>query len=171
MTSPAAIAERHSEMLSQFAEMAFELAKDIQARALAADDAETAGKLAKDFHHVGRSLRQALALHARLQREHLGIVEAHDAKAAQVREIKLIRRKTEVGKAAEAMVWNEYEDEEEADFILSLLPAAVEYAAEAEDFLDAPVEVLVARIRQGLIEDFAEEPGPAAPPPEPQSSA
>ena len=152
MSSPAAIAERHSEMLSQFAEMAFELARDIQARALAADDAETAGRLAKDFHQVGRSLRQALALHARLQRDHAAIVEAHEARAHEAHDLRLIQRKTQVGKAAERMVWTEHEPEE-AEFLVGLLPDLVDQLAEAADFHETPVEALVARIRRLLDAD------------------
>lgn len=149
MASPAEIAERHSEMLTAFAELSFELAQNLQARALAAEDDDTAGQLARNFHQVGRALRQSLALHARLQREHAEIGERVEAKANQQREATLIRRKTQVGKAAERMVWDEYEAEE-ADFITMLLPDVVEEIAEDPDFLEAPIEDLVARIRRAL---------------------
>lgn len=147
MTSPADIAERHSQMLSAFAELSFELAQDLQRRAVAAEDDATAGQLARDFHLVGRSLRQSLALYAKLQREHAEIGEKREQKAAQAREVAVLRRKTEVGKAAERVVWDEFEDED-ADFVASLLPGVVDELAEAEDFLDAPLEELVARMRR-----------------------
>ena len=173
MSSPADIAERHSRMLCEFAELSFELAKDLQRRALAAEDDETAGKLAGNFHQVGRALRQSLALHARLQREQAEVGQAPDARAAEALEIRRISRKTQVGKAAEPEVWDEYEDPEDAEFVVCLLPDFVDQIAEDDDFLEAPVETLIARIHQRLSEAFSmEEPAPADhTPPEPGAAA
>jgi len=62
-------ADRQDRILTELSELGLALARDLQACALAADDVATKSDLGRTFHHVARSVRQALALEARLQRD------------------------------------------------------------------------------------------------------
>lgn len=61
--------ERHGRLLAAFAVRAARLAEDLADRAIGTDDAMEAADLARAFHMVGRSLRQAIALEQRLERD------------------------------------------------------------------------------------------------------
>ncbi|HVI34393.1 hypothetical protein [Phenylobacterium sp.] len=63
---PAIAEDRHGRILAELAGLSLELARDLQARALAAESAEDAAKLAAAFHRTARCVRQCLALEAKL---------------------------------------------------------------------------------------------------------
>lgn len=60
---------RHNEMLSGLAEMAYALAERMQAKAMAAETAEEAERYAGAFHKAARSARMSIALEAKAQRD------------------------------------------------------------------------------------------------------
>ena len=59
--------ERHARLLGRLAELGMALAEDLHARARAADTPQEAETLASGFHKLSRSVRQSLALEARLR--------------------------------------------------------------------------------------------------------
>lgn len=69
MSTPAEKRERQERILAELSELGLALARDLQARALAAEDVATAGELGLAFQRVARSVRQTLALEAKLERD------------------------------------------------------------------------------------------------------
>lgn len=66
--------DRDAEILDELAELGLELARGLQARALAADSPQEASSLATAFQRAARTVRQCLALKCKL---------AHDAARAR----------------------------------------------------------------------------------------
>ena len=140
---------RHKALLGEFAELAMALARDLHAAALAAPEPEEKARLAQEFHRVGRSLRQTLALQARLDRaEGRELVEEVRRQREATREAVSVRRK-KVRAAVERLIWTEAEGEEAEDYGLSL-EELLDRAETDDDFLDAPLETLVARLAEDL---------------------
>ena len=134
--------ERADLILGEVVSLSLELARDLQARALKAEADEDAARLAQAFNHTCRSIRQSLALQARLQRDRTrGLAEARQASREA--------RKAQVRSAVQRLVWTEKPDwnlfaaRERLDLILD---------AEAEDeaFLALPLAEQVARIAKAL---------------------
>jgi hypothetical protein len=143
------MAERHGRVLHELSELGLELARKLQARALAAEDDAVAADLALSFHRISRSVRQTLALEARLERErHRQVI---DDQALAVRQAETLRRerKARVRLAVERLVWSELEPDE-AESLLDGLDDLLEEAALAPTFLEGSVEAHIQRIRQDL---------------------
>jgi hypothetical protein len=89
MPAPEPIAEdRHGRILAELAGMSLELARDLQARALAAETSEEAARLSTAFHRISRGLRQTLALELKVARFRQDLARAaadDEARAAQAR--------------------------------------------------------------------------------------
>jgi len=139
MSSPDDMADA---MLSRFAELSLELAAGLQARALATEDDEQAARIASAFHQVGRSLRQSLALRAKLQQE---------AREDAQREAQARRddRKARVRKPLEREVWREFRGYD-AENLCRELERFVEEEGEDPDFMDADVDAMIASLRARL---------------------
>lgn len=58
--TPTEMRERQERILAELSELGLALARDLQARALAADDAAEATELGLAFHRVARSVRLRL---------------------------------------------------------------------------------------------------------------
>src|SRR5690349_3387401 len=116
-TSPD-MAERHGRVLAELSELGLGLARDLQARALAAEDVKTAADLGLAFHRIARSVRQTLALEARLERDRERAAReaaqaAAEAAAAEPRRTpRVARRLVEVRAAVERVICAETEGEE-----------------------------------------------------------
>ena len=61
-TAAAIPEDRHGRILAELAGMGLELARDLRERALAAETAEEATRLARAFQAISRGVRQTLAL-------------------------------------------------------------------------------------------------------------
>jgi hypothetical protein len=129
-------------MLGRFAELSLELAAGLQARALATQDDEQAARIASAFHQVGRSLRQSLALRAKLQQE-----AREDARRED--QVRRDDRKARVRKPLEREVWREFRGYD-AQNLCRELERFVEEEAEDPDFMDADVEAMIAALRARL---------------------
>ena len=157
-------------ILDELAKLGLSLARELHRRATEAEDDEASARLAMAFHHVSRSIRQSLALQARMERD-----RARDA--AQVREdaergraASREARKGEVRAAVQRLAWTEKPDwnlfttRERLDLI-------VDAEADADGFLDIAVDELVARIARLLglssLRPAAPALSPAASAPEP----
>jgi hypothetical protein len=150
MSSPAEMAERQGRMLAELAELGLALARELQARALSAEAPQETAHLAEAFHRISRSVRQSLALEAKLTRE--SVRDARDQREHQVRATAARRaaRKALLCEAVERAIWDEVEAPETAAPIYRDVAHFVEREAESETFLDEPVEAQVARIREAL---------------------
>ena len=107
--------ERHARALGEFSELCLASARDLAARQLATEDAAEAAELASALHKVGRSLRQSMALEARLRRDQeQGVREAQDRKA-QADLTRRRHRRAQVEAAFERLSWDEGFDYDEDD--------------------------------------------------------
>src|SRR5688500_13108755 len=61
--------ERHRQALTELAELGLSLARKIHAQAETVEDVEQAAELSLAFHRVSRSVRQTVALEAKLERD------------------------------------------------------------------------------------------------------
>jgi hypothetical protein len=143
MDSDAQMMERHSRLLARFAEQASSLAEDLHACALSAETPEQKQALSLAFHRMGRTLRQTLALEARLRRDARREDRIDEARADKLAKARVAARRDRVRGAVEALIWDEAEEDEQADY-LQLLDGRLEY----EDLADPeePLEVLIQRI-------------------------
>ncbi len=149
MPTPETKAERNARMLGALAEAALELALDIQASALAAEDNAEKADLAMAFHRVSRAVRQSLMLDARLERDHARFErELRDETERQVRGARDARR-AHVRAAVERAIRLEYE-EDEADELVEDLEARLDLERYAPDFGRDPVEAHIERLRADL---------------------
>ncbi|THD77038.1 MAG: hypothetical protein E7812_13850 [Phenylobacterium sp.] len=146
---------RHKALLGEFAELAMGLARDLHAAALAAPTPEEKAKLAQEFHRVGRGLRQSLALEARLDRAEARelVEEARRRREAEGEAFTL--RRAKVRAAVKRLVWTETESEwdEHWERSLNLWLERLE----DDDFVEAPIETVIARIREGMGIDFDDD--------------
>jgi hypothetical protein len=169
MATPTDMAERHGKALTELAELGMTLARDLHARALAAKDATSAGDLALAFHRISRSVRQTMALEARLDREHRLVLREAAQAAARERLDRVQKKRSILRDAMAPLVWTEAEgDEDDYEALLEQVEAFVFKISNEDDFLDIPIEACIARIRidfglaaAALVERDAEDADPA----------
>jgi hypothetical protein len=147
--------ERHGRLLAAFAARAARLTEVLAERAEAAEDPAQAADLARAFHAVGRSLRQAIFLEQRLereaakaQRESMAAAEAGQARSVQV------RHKLQA-KALRERAWTEFEavvEDDECDG--DEAEAIGRWYVEASDRIDAVLERAVIDPETFLAEPF-----------------
>jgi hypothetical protein len=108
MPTPTEKQERQERILAELSELGLALARDLQASALAADDVATKSELGRTFHHVARSVRQTLALEARLERDRQRAGREDRAEAEHHRTAHAERRKAQVKIAVKRCVRYEH---------------------------------------------------------------
>jgi hypothetical protein len=150
MVEPIDLAEtRQGMILQELAGLGMALARDLQARALAAESNEEAVKLAGAFHRVARAVRQTLALEPRLVRDHTRNRREAEVETARETAERTERKKARLKLTLERLVWSEVESVE-AERLVDDLDELIEAAALADGFDDEPFEALVETIRAGL---------------------
>jgi hypothetical protein len=150
MTTRTDMAERHDAALIELADLGMSLARDLHARALAADN-DGAGDLALAFHRISRSVRQTLALEARLKRERTLADREAAQIAARERLDRVQKKRAQLRDAVAPLVWTEVEgDEDEYEDLLEQAEALAFKVSEDDDFLDIPMDACLARIRVDL---------------------
>lgn len=159
MTDAVAMAERHSEILGELSQLGLALARDLQARAVAAADNGAACDLALAFHRVSRSVRQTLALESRLERE--GRARSRDAALDAQRETqaRVAARRAQVRAVLGRAIWDEAEGDE-AEALLEDLEDRLADEALDEAFLTAPLDACLTRLRADLGLTAANHDGP-----------
>ncbi|MDB5419796.1 MAG: hypothetical protein JWP50_3215, partial [Phenylobacterium sp.] len=112
MSDRAEMTERHGRILAELAELGLGSARDLQQRQLAAETPKDAAVLASALHRISRSVRQCLALEARLERDarRQEIEDRDDVRAETERRVG--KRRDRIKAAVERLVWTEYEDSE-----------------------------------------------------------
>ena len=165
MAPASEMTDRHAAALAEFADLCLQSARDLAARQLAADDASEAAELASALHKVGRSLRQSMALEAKLRRDQEQGVRDTEARTAQVEQQRRKRRREAVEKAVEYMIWDEAEDD--GHDLIERLEAVLDMDMQFETFGDEPLEAQIAHLRDrmGLGTLFPRQPdnGPVPP--------
>ena len=143
------MAERRGRILAELAELGLSLARVAHERALAAETPEATSELALAFHRISRSVRQTLALEAKLERDRAHQDREVRAEAARQHENGVARRKNQVRMAVERSVWNEAEGAE-AERLIDELDDLLEEEALSDSFTADPVEAHIERIRADL---------------------
>ena len=143
--------ERHSAILAELSELGLSSARDLHQQQLAAETPERKAMLASALHRVSRSIRQTLALEARLVR---------DARRADLEDRQLAdkaaaagktRRRDQVKAAVERLIWMEHEKEsDDADHLVECLGERLDEEVLHDDFDAEPLEVHIASLCAAL---------------------
>jgi alkanesulfonate monooxygenase SsuD/methylene tetrahydromethanopterin reductase-like flavin-dependent oxidoreductase (luciferase family) len=150
MSSASDMAERHGRILAELSELGLGLARELQGRALAAETPEAAADLADAFHRISRSVRQTLALEAKLERERRRRAQEDEIEELRQRPQRAERRANEVRKSVERLIWTEAENEECAEELLADLEDYLTWDMVSDTFLTEPLDVYVARVCKEL---------------------
>jgi hypothetical protein len=169
LPTPQEMTARHAATLARIAEAAERLAMKHAERALAADDPDVEAKATIAFHRAARSVRQCLALEAKLVRDAARFErEAHqDLSRAEL--ARSDRHKAHVRKAVERLIWTEAETDDTAERLCDELDDLLDIEAFGAAFADEPVEAHIARLcaELGVVlsdpqSPYDREPAPAA---------
>ena len=171
--------ERQDAVLAELSELGLTLARELHGRALTAETAQDADKLALAFQRVSRGVRQTFALELKIGRDRraadreVALEElqeavrlAQDAEAdakaqsriappvdpaVAERRSRIKVRKDRVKGALARLIWTEAEgDEQEIEILDDDLDYRLDEAARREDFLDIPFETLVRQIKSDM---------------------
>jgi hypothetical protein len=178
MSEPVSMHERHAAILGRLAALGEQLAAKHAQRALEADDPEIEARATIAYHRAARSVRQCLALEAKLVRD-AARAEREDRDDAQRKaSSRRDRRRFHARTVVAHLIWTEAESDTEAERLESDLDDLLGLDRFAEGLDDETAEALIARLCHEL---GLSPPGGAAgdeppatdesPPPEPRSSA
>ena len=143
------MADRRLAILGELAELGLSLARDLHSAALASEDAAEKARLAEAFHRTGRSVRQSLALHAKLERDDARAEREAASHAASETAARVRKRRAQIKSTVERLIWTEHEPAEAEDLELHL-DAHLEEAELSDDFLDDAVDTHIARVCKAL---------------------
>ena len=147
--TPTPALSRDEEMLAAIAERDFALACRVHDEAMAADR-ESLPELARAYQRATRSLRQTLALKARLARERDEQQRKAGVRAEAGRAARIHHKQSQVRAPLERAIWDEHEDDDSAEQAILRLGELLDEAALADGFLDEPVERLIVRLAETL---------------------
>ena len=155
----AEMAERHGRLLGRIAEMASSLAEALHADAMAAETPEARATSATAFHRMARSLRQTLAIEMRLLRERKALTREDAAEVQRREDVRASARKAQVRAGVVRLIWSEREKDDAEELEREVDERLGEQALLDDDFANAPIAVLVARLATelGLIPPDAPE--------------
>ena len=150
--------ERHRQALTELAELGLSLARKIHAQAETVEDVEQAAELSLAFHRVSRSVRQTVALEAKLERDGQHFANQNTPIGDRIKKPGVISKAltsldgdalrehaTKMRSAVERMV-AECLDKEDADWLME----DIDYQLATLDpaIMDVPVEAYVAKLRR-----------------------
>jgi hypothetical protein len=171
MSDAAHTPSREEEMLARLAELDLAAAEKAHAKLMAAEDAAEITELGRTYQRMSRSLRQTLALKAKLAREREAIPANRPPRREAPLEHEDLRffdlqhraRIEQAVAAARPYVERERPDYDELDDIE--IYEVLFDLAEEPDFLDTPIETLVARVLHALCDiPLGSRPPPGPPP-------
>jgi hypothetical protein len=149
MSEPAEITERRRRILAELSELGLASARDLHQRQLAAETAKDAALLANSLHRISRSLRQTLALEAKLDRDAKRDILEDRKEARREAARRVAQRRQRVEATVERLIWTEYEDAE-AGVLVDDLDMLLDEAELTDGFCADPIEVHIARICKDL---------------------
>jgi hypothetical protein len=158
MSNPAATAERREEILGELAEWMHAAAREAQRRLLEAETTDDFVKLTGSLAKLARGVRQSILIHRKLEAERLAgeaagrEPELHPELVP--RHVKRVRIRTAITRH----VWNELEDVDDEELFRDDLNARLDELEGEDDFLDVPVDDLIAQLCRDLGFDPPEAP-------------
>jgi hypothetical protein len=146
---------RHAEALKVLAERALALACAVQERALNAETDAGMAELGLAFHRISRTMRQCLALEAKLARDAEQAVREARTDAARERGAEVKRRKQFLRTVLTRNIWDaddlcEDSDASEAAVRVERLESLLDEDEFGDDLLALPVGEQIARLRDDL---------------------
>ena len=175
MSEAIATAERREEILGELGEWMHAAAREAQRRLLEAETTDDFAKLTGSLAKLARGVRQSILLHRKLEAERLeaarraedGAARAEAGPEMVARHFKRVRVRTAVTRH----VWNELEDDEAAEQRRDDLNARLDEIEGEADFLDVPVDDLIARLCRDLGFDPPAAPATGSPQADPQTGS
>ena len=150
MSDAAATAERREQILGELAEWMHAAAREAQRRLLEAETTDDFVKLTSSMAKLARGVRQSILIHRKLEAERLAGEAAAREPAPHPelipRHVKRVRLRTAITRH----VWNELEDDEDAELFRDDLNARLDELEGEDDFLDAPIDELIAQLCRDL---------------------
>ena len=138
MTADPASVDPAEAMLAELAGLDLSLARHVHACAVGTEDQDEVADLARAYQRISRSVRQSLALHARLRREReRDQRETPPPAPPPPRDAaRIAERKAALRRPAQRVVWAEYEDAEaeHADYHFDLIDQRLERLAQDDAF-------------------------------------
>jgi hypothetical protein len=175
MSTAPTMSERHAAILARLAALGEQLAAKHAARALEADDPEIEARATIAYHRAARSVRQCLALEAKLVRDAARAEREEVDHAQRQASARRDRHRFHARTVVAHLIWTESESDLEAERLESELDDLLDLDRFAEGLDDETAEALIARLCQelGLTAPPPAELPPAdrTPPPERRSSA
>lgn len=156
---------RHARGLAELSELGLSLARDLHGCALAEPEPKAKADAALAFHRISRSVRQSMALEAKLVRDLKRQEQEVRAETAPHDEARRHARKARVAAEVERLIWTEAEDDETAERVVEKLSGRLDEEVLLEGFGSDPIEAHIARLRADLGLDGEAEPPVAATPP------
>jgi hypothetical protein len=153
MTDTSATAERREEILGELAEWMHAAAREAQRRLLAAETTDEFVKLTGSLAKLARGVRQSILIHRKLEAERLEAARRAEDSAAGAqaasefvpRHLKRVRLRTAITRH----VWSELKGVE-AELFHDDLNARLDELEGEDDFLDTPIDDLIARLCRDL---------------------
>ncbi|TAJ71092.1 MAG: hypothetical protein EPO51_15055 [Phenylobacterium sp.] len=162
MSIPPDMAERHARVLARLTELGLALAERTFEDAEAAETPAERIEAVKAFHTVSRSVRQTVALEAKLTRQQAQDLREAERIAAATPPRKpsganLARRINAVRDAVTRVIWHEAEDDDTAAWLEEMLADGMAEGFQRDDFCAEPLDDHIARLCQemGLSEEAA----------------
>jgi hypothetical protein len=150
VTASATMSERHTAILARLADAGERLAMKHAERALAADDPDIEARATAAFHRAARSVRQCLALEAKLTRDAARAEREDRDDDARKASAHRDRRRLQVRAAVGRLIWTEAENETEAERFTSDLDDLLELEEFSEGFADETLDAQVTRLARAL---------------------
>jgi hypothetical protein len=131
-------------MLARLAEFDLAAAERVHGRLMAAEAAGEIAELGRTYQRVARSLRQTLALKAKLKRDREAAAKAATPKPPGG--VAVARRRRELRQALSRIIWHEPEDPDFMVFTEDAMEDTVTREMLQDSFCDEPLDDHIARI-------------------------
>lgn len=158
MSDPAAMAQRHSTHLAELAEIGMVMARDLRDDLETAETPEAKARAVAAFPAIARTVRQCVALEAKLQRDQARQQREEIQDYDRDLSIRLRKRKAQVRLYMERAICNAFppggDDEEElGDEVMMRLEDLRDRLADdvlEADFADMPFHAVIATLHEAL---------------------
>jgi hypothetical protein len=138
------IPDRDEEMLARLAEFDLAAAERVHGRLMAAEAASEIAELGRTYQRIARSLRQTLALKAKLKRDREAA--AKDAPPRPPGGVAVARRIRELRQAVSRVIWAEAESADYATHMEEAFEDVLTREMLSDRFCDEPLDDHVARL-------------------------